>query len=341
MENEYEKFEEQGGAVTQIPENPVISEFPENTVIPGAENVANENIAANYEEKTAEINERQRLIEEQDKKLLAALDEALDRRSVKVGVQSELKMQRIARGVAKKGVGLVSLALILIFLGIVMIVSLFSPSHDYTLPLKLAPVCAVFIGLELLASQMMTRGRFRINIPSIIISSALVIGCCIMCVVLSKNYSEKKVEYNNRSIAAQIYDLSYRELRHMTDIASLEINVDLNPDGSGKLKGLDALSTDDYVDIKIRFAGVIRTPKEFASNCKKVIDEYRFMGINITNFYFVNESAFHSFKLDVEGRFAQDQDESELLENVSHIYFDNMQFIEDLEDLVDEEDSEP
>ena len=318
MEGENEKLEEQGGAVAAIPEN---------------------ESAVNYVEKAEEIDERQRFIEEQDRKLLAALDEALDRRSVKVDVLPEPKVQKIAKGVAKKGVGFVSLGLILMFLGIVMICCLFSPSRDFTLPLKLSPLCAVFIGLELLANQMMTRGRFRINIPSIIISTALVVGCCIMCVALNKNSAEKKEEYNNRTVAAEIYDLSYRELRHTVDIASLEIVVDLNPDGSGKLKGLDALSSDDYVDVKVRFAGVIRTPKDFASNCKKVIDGYRFMGINITNFYFVNESALHSFKLNVEGKFAQDQTESMLLENVDHIYFDNMQYIEDLADYVEKEES--
>lgn len=319
MEGENEKLEEQGGVVTQIPE--------ENSV--------------NYEEKAAEINDRQRFIEEQDKKLLAALDEVLERRSVKFDVQPEPKVQKIARGVAKKGVGFVSLGLILMFLGVVMICCMFSPSHDFTLPLKLSPLCAFFIGLEILANQVLTRGRFRINIPSIVISAALVVGCCVMCVALNKNSNEKKEEYNNRTIAAEIYDLSYRELRHTVDIASLEIDVDLNPDGSGKLKGLDALSTDDYVDVTVKFAGVIKTPKDFASNCKKVIDGYRFMGINVTNFYFVNESALHSYKLNVEGRFAQDQTESKLLENVNHIYLNNMQYIEDLEDYVDEENSNP
>ena len=318
MEGENERFEEQGGAVTKAFE---------------------EGSAVEYAEKAEEINQRQRFIEEQDRKLLAALDEALDRRSVRVDDSPEPMERKKVGGIKQKGVGFISLGIILIFLGIVMITSLFSPSHDYTLPLKLSPLCAAFIGLEILANHLITHGRFRINIPSIVVSAALVVGCCIMCVALSKNYSEKKEEYNNRTIAAEIYDLSYRELRYTVDIESLEINVDLNPDGSGRLKGLDALSTDDYVDVKVDFAGVIKTPKDFVSNCKKVIDGYRFMGISVTNFYFVNESALHSFKLNVKGKFAQDQTESELLEKVNHIYFDNMQYIEDLEDYVYKEDS--
>lgn len=294
---------------------------------------SNENYTDNSLDEMAAINERQRLIEEQDKKLLAALDEALERRSVKVDVKPQPKVQKIASSVAKKGVGFVSLALTLMLMGIVMLVCLFSPAHDFTLLLKLAPLCAVFIGLEILANHMLTHGHFRINILSMAISALLVAGCCIMCVSLNKDMDEKKEEYNNRSVAAEIYDMSYRELRHVADIASLEVEVDLNPGGSGAKKGPESLSADDIVNIEVRFAGVITTPKEFASNCKKIIDGYRIMGISVTNFFFVNESALHSFKLNVEGRFAQDYSESRLLENVVHIYLNNMQFIEDLEDI--------
>ncbi len=319
MEDENNNIQDQGGAVTEDPENS----------------------AAYYDEKAAELNDRQRFIEEQDKKLLAALDEVLERREVKFKEQqqTEPKVQKIVRSVAKKGVGFVSLGLILMFLGVIMLICLFSPSHDFTLPLKLSPVCAVLIGLEIVVNQMLTRGRFRINIPSIAISALLVVGCCIMCVALNNSSNKQKEEYNNRSVAAEIYDISYRELRHMADIASLEVDVDLNPDGSGRLKGLESLSTDDEVNIKVNFAGVIKTPKEFASNCKKIIDGYRILGINVTNFYFVNESALHSFKLNVEGRYAQDFSESRLLENVNHIYLDNMHYIEDLDDYTEDKSS--
>ena len=291
-----------------------------------------------YEQKAAELNERQRIIEEQDQKLLAALDEALERHTAKQR-RVEPTVEKIAGRIARKGAGFVSLALILMFLGVVMIICLFSPAHDFTLPLKLSPICAVIVGIEILTNYMLTRGRFRINIPSMAACALLVVGCCAMCVALNKSSDEKKEEYNNRTVAAEIYDVSYRELRHIADIASLDVKVDLNPDGSGAVKGIDSLGTDDIVNITVDFAGVISTPREFASNCKKIIDGYRIMGISVTNFYFVNESALHSYKLNVEGRYAQDFSESRLLEKVDHIYLDNMQYIEDLEDI-DYENSE-
>lgn len=273
-------------------------------------------------------------IGERESKLLAALDEVLEKRSAKYAPPAppEPKVQKIARGIAKKGVGFISLGIILIFLGVVMICCLFSKSPDYMLPLKLSPICAILIGVEILCNHMVTRGHFKINFPSIIVSALLVVGCCVLSAALGNSANKRREEYTNRSIAAEIYDISYKELRHIADIESLEVTVDMNPDASRIIKGPESLSTEDQVDIKVRFGGVINTPKEFAGNCKKIIDNYRFMGISVTNFYFENESALHSYKLNVEGKYAQDYSESRLMEKVNHIYLDDMKYFEDLKD---------
>ncbi len=298
-----------------------------------------------FEEKISEFEKQKKEIEEQDKKLLAALDEVLEKHSQEFQKAQRVpppieKTRRIARSFAKKGVGIVSLGLILIFLGVVMIGCLFSSKPDFLLPLKLSPICAVLIGIELLFNQVSTRGNFRVNFPSVIISAVLVVGCCVMSVVLNKNYNKEKYEYNNRSVAAEIYDQSYRELRYVADIESLEVTVDLNPDGTGKDQGIEMLSYDDIVNIKVDFAGVIETPSKFAENCKKIIDGYRFMGIPVTNFYFENESSLHTFTLSVEGKFAQEFTESELVGEVKHIYMKNMDYIDDIKDFKDPYDSE-
>lgn len=316
---EAEPTQEIGGAVTEIPQNT--------------------DEARAYVEQTAAADKKQAEMEEQDKKLLAALDEVLEKRSRRMREEQKESVPRVrqlAKSAVKKGVGFISLGLILMFLGIVMVCCLFSPAPNFLLPLKLSPICAVLIGVEILFSQVMTRGNFKINIPSVLISALLVVGCCVMCVSLNNSYKEEKEEYNNRSIAAEIYDRSYKELRYVADIASLEIEVDLNPDGSGRYKGIEALSTDDYVNIKLKFAGSFNSPRAFAVDCKKIIDGYRIMGINVTNFFFENSSARHSFSLSVEGRFLQDYTESRLEELVNYIYIEDYDFLGDLNDLEDE-----
>ena len=315
---------ENSGAVamaTELPQEPITEE------------------ARMYAEQTAAIEKEQAELQEQDKKLLAALDEVLEKRTREMREQqsrTRSKGERLAATVVKKGVGFVSLGLIMVFLGIVMIICLFSPAPDFLIPLKLSPICVILIGIELLLNQLMTRGHFRINIPSLVISVLLVVGCCFMCVKFNGTYKEEKEEYNNRSIAAEIYDRSYKELRYVADIASLDIEVDLNPDGTGRSKGVDALSTDDYVNVTVEFAGTYNSPKAFAADCKKIIDGYRIMGINITNFYFKNTGAFHSFNLDVEGKYAQDYTESKLTEKVDYMYLEDIDYMEDLEDYKDE-----
>lgn len=353
MENEnLNSGEPVGQAMTENPVNAVPQSAPlENAAAPITETgaavaVETESLrepvteeARIYAEQTAAVEKEQAELQEQDKKLLAALDEVLEKRTREMREQqsrTRSKGERLAATVVKKGVGFVSLGLIMVFLGIVMIICLFSPAPDFLIPLKLSPICIILIGIELLLNQLMTRGHFRVNIPSLVISAVLVAGCCFMCVKLNGTYKEDKEEYNNRSIAAEIYDRSYKELRYVADIASLNIEVDLNPDGTGRTKGADALSTDDYVNVTVEFAGTYNSTKAFAADCKKIIDGYRIMGINITNFYFRNTGAFHSFNLDVEGKYAQDYTESKLTEKVDYMYIEDIDYMEDLEDYKDE-----
>lgn len=280
---------------------------------------------------------------EQDQKIFDALDEILGRYTNQIQKEPQIEVQQpkkkpAANKVMKKGVGFLSLGLVLIFLGIMMLFCLFSPKHDFSIVLKLSPISAILIGLELFFNQIANKGRFKVNIPSVLISAALTVGCCFMCTSLTEKFNSMEEEYNNRTIAAQIYDMSYQELRYTADIDKLDVKVDLNPDGKGIAEGAQSLSTDDTVDISIRIAGVISTPKEFSRTCKEIINAYRIMGINITNFYFSNESSLHTYTLNVEGKFAQDYSSEELETYVNHIYIKDMDYLDDLEDLEEKTD---
>lgn len=276
---------------------------------------------------------------EQDQKLLAALDEVLRNRERRLA-GDELKRprtrsERAVAAVQRKGVGFVSLGLILVFMGIVMIATLSAATPNYTVPLKLSPICAVLIGMEILITQVLTRGKLRVSIPSLAIAVIFVAGCCIICSKLGGDYQEEVFEYNNRTIAGEIYDRSYVQLKDLADITSVNVDVSLNPDGKGKLRGVEALSSSDIVDVSVEFGGVYDTPKNFAEDCKKVIECYRTMRIHITDFHFVNKSRLRSYSLDVEGQYAQDLSESRLEESVNYVYVDDYDYIEDLEDYVE------
>lgn len=311
----------------------VVDDNPRNTVE-----------AREYARQEAEAEERRISLEEQDKKLLDALDEVLEKRSQREKAERakrpQTKGERIAAEITNKGVGIVSLALVLIFLGVVMIITLFSKEPDYYLPLKLSPVAAILVGIEILCNQMMARGRFKVNIPSVIITGALTVGCCAAGIAMNTAYKKDTIEYNSRTIAAEIYDRTYKELRNCADIKSVEAVVDLNPEGTAVTKGLDALSAGDKIVINMEFGGGFADPRAFASDCKKIVEGYRIMGINVTDFHFTNESAFNTYSLDIIGKYVQDYSDMRLAEMVNHIYIKDYSYLEDLDELDDEDNSE-
>lgn len=331
--SENEQPIQQGGAVieTKAPEQSDIVEQELQQVDKTAEDISR--LAAQTEKEFA-------LQQEQDEKLLRALDEVLEKRSRQAEeVQKKRprsKSERAAEAIKKKGVGFISLGLILIFLGFVMFTTLSSSAPNYTLLLQLSPVCAILIGAEILITVIVTRGRFKVNVISLLISILLVVLCCMLCMKLGGEYKEEVVEYNNRTIAGEIYDRSYEKLKGTAEINKIEVNVNLNPDGTGKKKGIEALSAGDIVTVDVELGGIFNSPKNFAVDCKRIIDSYREMGINITKFSFKNKSKLRAYTLEVDGQFAQDFDVSRLLEMVNYVYIEDFNYIEDLEDYVED-----
>lgn len=294
-----------------------------------------------FAEKSAEMEKQQAELREQDQKLLAALDNVLEQHTSQIRKSNKQtgkipKTKFFAGTSVNRGAGFLSLGLILIFMGIVMLVSLFSPVPNYLLPMKLSPVCAIIVGVELIVHLVATRGKIRMNIPCLAISALIAAGGCVMSVSLNKTYTKQEVLYNNRSIAADLYERSYNNLSTVADIETLNIEVNLNPDGTGKYKG--TLSEDDYVTVNVKLAGVYDSPRFFAAECKKIIDGYKKMGISVNDFNFSNDSEFNSYRLSLEGKYAQDFPVSRLEERVNYIYIESNEFA--LGDLVDSDDEE-
>ncbi len=295
---------------------------------------------------TAAVRSQEEL-EARDRDILAALDQMLERhhtstpqRPRKPEPPEESAIEKFALGMVRKGAGIVSLAFTLMFMGIVVTCCFFAESPDYLLPMKLAPVSAVLLGVELFVYQITAGRKFRIHIPAIIITALIIAGCCTMAVVMNDSYTETKTEYNNRTIAAQIYERGYYELRHAADVKEIDVQVDLNPDGAARIEGIESLSSDDTVILTVTFDGSYNGPAAFASECKTVIDAYRFLDIPVTDFHFINDSRFNSFRLDVKGQFMQDYSEEELINEVSYLYVDDYDYIDDLEDFVGGETAE-
>lgn len=275
-----------------------------------------------------------------DREILAALDEVLkSTRQQPVTVQKEKKhrksFKRIAVGVIGKGAGLVSMALTLIMMGTALICLFFSAEQDFSLLMKLAPAAAVFLGIEILLSWFASGRKIRINIPCTIIIAAVTAGCCVLSVTLNKSIVQTEQEFSDRMAEANIYDASYKKLRHTADISTLTVNVDLNLE-SGRKRTSEELYSSDKIEIEAVLDGSYSSPSDFAAECAGIIDVFRELDIPVDKFRFSCETRLMSFALNVEGRYQQDYTAEELTKLVRYVFIEDYDYIHDLADLTEE-----
>ncbi|MGN0688132.1 MAG: hypothetical protein ACI4KA_08510 [Oscillospiraceae bacterium] len=282
-------------------------------------------------------------LEARDRHILAALDAMLERRSPKAtagkpsaDAQNENAIEKFMIGFVRKGAGIISLSLVLILMGISVLYCLLSESADVLLPLKLSPVAAVLLGLELLIYHLCSGKRFRVHFPAIIIMAVLVAGCCTLAIVLNGKLPEAKRAYDESAIASQIYESGYHELRHAADIKDILVSVELNDSSRAHDEGMKSLGSADKVILTVTFSGAYKSSQDFAGECKTVIDAYKLLNIPISRFHFISDNKFTCCRLDVEGKYMQDMTESELTAAVNCVFVDDYGYIKDLDDISEE-----
>ncbi len=276
-------------------------------------------------------------ITRRDREILDALDKVLQKSAAEpapVRQKSSIKLGRLAVGTIRRGAGLVSLALSLIFLGIVSVCVMASGTPDRLLIAKLAPLTAVFVGAELLISWLVSGRKLRVNIPCVCVTAFITIGSCILAASLSSTEKLVIEEYNSRMVSAEIYDASYSALRHTADISKLTVTAELDPDS--KARSIDTLSAGDHVRIDAVLDGRYSTPAEFAADCGHMIRVYKDLGIPVDTFCFSAETRLAGFFLTVEGKFQQDFSDEKLTELVNYIYYEDYDYIQDLDDMTEE-----
>ena len=274
-----------------------------------------------------------------DREILAALDEVLQKNSAQnreanAPKRSRTDIRKLVVCTVKNGAGVLSLALTMIFMGIVLVCVTLSSQPDYLLIAKLSPIAAVLLGIELMLSWFLNRKRLRINIPCVGIIAVIVAGCCTLSGALDRSEAVAVQEQNARVVEAEIYEASYKRLRHSADILELTIKADLLP--ASKQKSMETLAVGDTVEISAVLDGNYSSPREFAAECSAVIGVYKDLDIPVTNYHFSSETRLSSFALDVEGLFQQDMTEEELTSLVRHIYVEDYDYIQDLEDFQEE-----
>lgn len=290
-----------------------------------------EELSGEPEPDEEEILRREQLLREaleEAEKNAAALPRPVRRRRRK-------SLRIVLSRTVRLGAGIISLALTLVVLGIVLMVQLFSQEPDMTMMIRFAPLAGVFIGVELLLFWLLSGGKFRIHIPALCATVIIAAGGCILAVSMTRTLEESVQKNNDRAVEAEIYELSYQELKHTADISKLDIRADMLPD-SGKKRGAGDITLADRVSITVELDGYYASPREFAAECGRIMDVYDDLGIPVEKYRFSAQTRLMEFRLDVEGRFQQDYSDEKLKELVRYVYIEDYDFIQDLADFTEE-----
>ena len=278
-------------------------------------------------------------IDRHDRELLEALDKMLQKHNEPPEPPQRSRklpdFRRIAVGTMKRGAGILSLAVTLVLMGIALICLLFSGTQDFTLLIKLSPVAAVVLGVEIILTWLASGRKIRFNIPCVCLDAVIVVGCCIMAAALSSTITETEQKFSDRTAEADIYDRTYPVLRHTADIYKLTVNVDLNLEG-GKKRTDNELTTADDISIIVELDGNYTSPGEFAAECGSIIRVFRDMDIPADDFSFSAETRLMSFTMDIEGRYQQDLSDEKLTDLVRYVFIEDYDYIQDLADFTEE-----
>lgn len=277
-------------------------------------------------------------ITRRDREILAALDEMLQKNIAPVEAPQKKKrpdLRRFTIGTMKRGAGVLSLAVTLVMMGITLMCLLIYGTQDLSLLIKLSPIAAVLLGVEIILSWLSSGRKIRLHIPCVCADAAIVIGCCILAAVLSSTITETEQVFSDRIAEAAIYDKTYPLLKHTADISKLTVDVDLNLEG-GRKRTDDSLTTADDIRVSVELDGYYTSPSEFAAECGSIMKVFDDLDIPADEFSFSAETRLMSFALDIEGKYQQDYSVEKLTGLVRYVFIEDYDYIQDLADFTEE-----
>ncbi|MBR4111951.1 MAG: hypothetical protein IKK53_02850 [Ruminiclostridium sp.] len=250
---------------------------------------------------------------------------------------AEVRNSRNQRPVTKRKyfyIGTFSAAASLIFMGIAMTFSLFSPVGILG-AFKLAPVMLVFLGIEILLAVIANRSaRLKYNIKSLIVTVLLVGITCIMSVISVTN----SVTGGERYYAAQrIENMLSREISEAVPsdiIRNVAIELQLHGSDPYAYENISDLESGDIINLEITYIDAQVSMYEFASNCRSVMDGIRTMPYNFGTINFIADDEINSYRMEINWLYQSDFTATELMPLVN--YFGN-DIVIDIPDLSDDE----
>lgn len=167
-------------------------------------------------------------------------------------------------------IGSITLGVALMACGVCLLLFYFWPGFDYLLAVKLAPVCLIGLGAEVLFFSARP-GKGRYDFLSILICLVLVgAAFCISLLPVVWDYIGPDRSAAEETMENQLEEQLYGMLRG-SSVSALEVRVSL---GSGQTSAttLDQLDGREYVWISAELSGEYASAEEFAAQCRLVAD---------------------------------------------------------------------
>ena len=258
---------------------------------------------------------------------------ALDKRFAEAAVGSRSQaVQHKRRPVYV--IGVLSSAASLIFMGIMLTISLSSPIGPY-LALKAAPFMLVFIGAEILFAVFSRKTlRIKIDIRSVIVVGALIALSAALTLISTNSSADK----NERIYAEQrIQNMLANELHNTIAkdyIRSVDIETQLFAEDILVYSTPADLTDGDIINLTINFSDAQMTIREFAKDCREVLDNIKKLSYNFGHIDFIADDSVNHYTLNIDWLYQSDYDAEKLASLVN--FFGDGISDNDIPDLTEE-----
>lgn len=232
-------------------------------------------------------------------------------------------------------IGVLSAAASLIFMGIMFLIALSSPIGAY-LALRAAPVMLIFIGAEIIFAVLCRKTlRIRIDIRSMIIVGALIALASVMSLVsvnasagnTERQYAEQRIQ---NMLASELHDTIAKEY-----IRSVDIETQLYGENALTYNTPADLSDGDLINLTVYFSDAQMPIREFAKDCRSVLDDIRRLPYNFGYIDFIADDSVNHYTLKVDWHYQSDYSADRLVSFVN--FFGDQISDNDIPDLIDDE----
>lgn len=231
-------------------------------------------------------------------------------------------------------IGTLSSIASLVFMGIAMSVSLFSPAGILG-AFRLSPIMLVFLGLEIALSVFVNKNtRLRFDPKSLILTVSLIAVTFTMSIISvtysvtggERHYAQERLQ---NMLAREIHSAIPSE-----NVRDVEIQILLYGENPEAYDTIRDLKDSDTINLKVIYTNAQMSTFEFAENCRNIIEGLSDMPYNFGEVGFLADNEENRYSLSLNWLYQSDLSAVELVPLVNYFGDD---IVLDIPDLVDDE----